>query len=50
MRESGDEGAPIVTKGGPIAESFHEIAKELARNVALRNADMDQTKIVEVKR
>ncbi len=49
VRESGDEGAPIVTKGGPVAETFHEIAQALARNVALRNAQLDQTKVVEVK-
>lgn len=50
IRESGDAGKPIVATGGPIAESFKEIAQSLARNVAMRNASMEQTNVVKMTR
>jgi len=49
IRESGDKGKPAVTAEGPVATAFKGIAEEVARQVALRNAKIEQTKPVEVK-
>lgn len=38
IRESGDSGLPAALKDGPTAEAFHDLAKTLARQVAIRNA------------
>jgi ATP-binding protein involved in chromosome partitioning len=47
IRESGDNGTPIVLKEGVTADAFKEIAEALARQVAIRNANMEKTKKVE---
>jgi ATP-binding protein involved in chromosome partitioning len=49
IRESGDSGYPAVLKDDVTAESFRVLAETLARQVAIRNAASEQTKIVEVK-
>lgn len=38
IRESGDSGLPAVLKEGPTADAFNELAKALARQIAIRNA------------
>ncbi len=49
IRESCDEGYPAVMKDDPSGKAFYNLAQELARQVAIRNATMDKTKIVEIK-
>jgi len=49
IRESGDSGYPAVLKEGISAAAFEEIAQKLAQQVAIRNANYEQTKVVEVK-
>lgn len=48
IRESGDSGYPAVLKDGVTADAFNNIAQEMARQVAIRNAAKEKTKIVEV--
>jgi ATP-binding protein involved in chromosome partitioning len=38
IRESGDSGLPAVLKDGPTADAFMELAENLARHIAIRNA------------
>lgn len=49
IRESGDNGYPAVMKEGPTAEAFTVLAETLARQVAIRNASAEKTKVVDVK-
>lgn len=49
IRESGDNGLPVVMKDGPAATAFVQLAEELARQVAIRNATFAETQVVEVK-
>ncbi len=49
IRESGDSGLPAVMKEGPTADAFQELAETLARHVAIRNANIEQSKKVEIK-
>lgn len=48
IRESGDSGLPAVMKGGPMAEAFQTLGENLARQVAIRNANFASSKKVEV--
>lgn len=48
IRESGDEGEPVVLKDEITANAFMEIAQNLAQQVAIRNASGEKTKVVEV--
>ncbi len=48
VRESGDNGYPIVLNDNVSANAFDEAAKNLAQQVAIRNATMPQTKPVEI--
>jgi len=48
IRESGDEGEPVVLKDEVTAEAFMKLAQNLAQQVAIRNASGEKTKIVEV--
>lgn len=48
IRESGDIGYPAVLKDDITAEAFKVLAETLARQVAIRNASANQTKVVEV--
>ncbi len=48
IRESGDSGLPAVLKDGVTAEAFQELAESLARRIAIRNANFDTTKKVEI--
>ncbi|HEY0653796.1 MAG TPA: Mrp/NBP35 family ATP-binding protein [Chryseosolibacter sp.] len=38
IRESGDSGLPAVMKEGVVAEAFQDLAKNVARRIAIRNA------------
>lgn len=48
IRESGDSGLPAVLKDGITAVAFKELAENLARQVAIRNAKLESTKRVEI--
>ncbi|QSE99217.1 Mrp/NBP35 family ATP-binding protein [Fulvivirga lutea] len=48
IRESGDSGLPVVMKDDATAESFNQLAEAMARQVAIRNANMEKTKKVEM--
>jgi len=48
IRESGDEGEPVVLKDEQSAEAFMSIAQNLAQQIAIRNATQEKTKVVEV--
>jgi ATP-binding protein involved in chromosome partitioning len=49
IRESGDIGYPIVMKDDLTAQAFMDLSEAMARQVALRNANQDKTKVVELK-
>lgn len=49
IRESGDSGLPAAMKPGPAGEAFHELARSLARQIAIRNANVAKTQKVELK-
>lgn len=49
IRESGDTGYPAVLRDGITADAFSHLAASLARQVAIRNAEMAKTAVVEVK-
>ena len=47
--ESGDQGIPaVLDKNSPIANAFILMAENIAQQVALRNANLKPTKIVEI--
>lgn len=48
IRESGDSGFPAVMKDGITEEAFTDLAQSVARQVAIRNATKDKTKIVQM--
>lgn len=49
IRESGDAGMPVVLHEGPSRDVFMEIAENLARQVAIRNANFAETRKVEIR-
>jgi ATP-binding protein involved in chromosome partitioning len=49
IRESGDSGLPAALKPGPTGEAFHQLARTLARQIAIRNANFASTQQVELK-
>ncbi len=50
IREGADKGFPAVLNDEPISlQTFTEIAQKVARNVAMRNANLDPTKVVTIK-
>jgi ATP-binding protein involved in chromosome partitioning len=50
IRESGDSGSPVALEDKTIVgKAFLDLAQNLARQVAIRNATLDPTKIVEIK-
>ncbi len=50
IRESGDEGRPIVMDTGTqVAEAFSQAANALAQQVAIRNATSGKTPVVEMQ-
>lgn len=49
IRESGDTGYPAVLKKGPTQTAYLELAESIARQIAIRNASIKKTSVVEVK-
>lgn len=50
VREAGDAGKPVVMdEQSPVAHAFSQIAEELARSVAMRNANIPNTERLEIK-
>ncbi|MFL0683080.1 MAG: Mrp/NBP35 family ATP-binding protein [Algoriphagus aquaeductus] len=49
IRESGDTGYPAVLKNGLTKEAYMQLAEEVARQIAIRNASVEKTEIVEIK-
>lgn len=50
IREGGDKGIPAVIDDEPVSKAaFEGIAQAVARNVAIRNADLDPTKVLTIK-
>jgi ATP-binding protein involved in chromosome partitioning len=48
--ESGDQGLPIaLSEGSPVADAFRILADSVVRQIAIRNANIDPTRIVEIK-
>lgn len=49
IREGGDKGVPAVVDDEPVAKNaFITLAKKVAQNIAMRNANMAPTKVVEM--
>lgn len=48
IRESGDEGEPVVLKDEVTAEAFMNLGQQLAQQIAIRNATQEKTKVVEI--
>jgi ATP-binding protein involved in chromosome partitioning len=49
VRESGDEGRPaVLDKNNPASEAFMDVARNTARQLAVRNEIMAPTQIVKV--
>jgi ATP-binding protein involved in chromosome partitioning len=48
IRESGDSGLPAVLKEGITALAFKDLAEAMARQIAIRNANFESTKRVEL--
>lgn len=50
IREGGDKGFPAVMNDEPVSKNaFIHLAAEVARNIAMRNANMDPTRVLTVK-
>lgn len=49
IRESGDSGYPAVLKTGLTQEAYTNLAKTIARQIAIRNASQVKTEVVEIK-
>lgn len=49
IRECGDKGTPAVLNNDITASAFTRLAENLAQQVAIRNATMNQTERVEIK-
>jgi len=48
--ESGDSGNPIAMQDdGPVALAFRQLAESVAQQIAIRNANLDPTQVVEIK-
>ncbi len=49
IRESGDTGYPAVLKNGLTQDVYTDLAKTIARQIAIRNASQVKTEVVEIK-
>lgn len=48
--ESGDRGSPVaMDDASPVAIAFRKLAEKVAQQVAIRNATLEATKVVEIK-
>ena len=49
IREGGDKGIPAVVDDEPVAKAaFVELAQKVAQNIAIRNANLEPTKVVQM--
>ncbi len=48
IRESGDEGKPVVLKDEITGKAFMSLGQNLAQQVAIRNASKEKSKVVEI--
>lgn len=49
IREGGDSGIPAVVDDEPVAKNaFINLAKRVAQNIAIRNASLEPTKVVQM--
>ncbi|MBL7765813.1 MAG: Mrp/NBP35 family ATP-binding protein [Chitinophagaceae bacterium] len=49
IREGGDDGKPALLHGDALSiQAIDQIAQQVARNISMRNANLEPTKIVEV--
>ena len=50
IREGGDKGVPAIMGDEPISKAaFTDLAKRIAQNIAIRNANMEPTKVVQMQ-
>lgn len=50
IREGGDSGIPAILNDEPVAKkSFETLASTVARNIAIRNANLEPTKVVQME-
>ncbi len=50
IREGGDAGSPVALNGSsPVGMAFDVLAQNVAQQIAIRNANLEPTKIVEIK-
>jgi ATP-binding protein involved in chromosome partitioning len=50
IREGGDSGNPVALDGSTmIGKAFNDLASSVAQQVAIRNANLEPTKVVEIK-
>lgn len=49
IRECGDAGRPAIMSNDATSDAFQALAQKVAQNVAVRNASLGQTKIVDIK-
>jgi ATP-binding protein involved in chromosome partitioning len=48
--EGGDKGSPVALDGAsPVGNAFDDLAANVAQQIAIRNANLEPTKIVEIK-
>jgi ATP-binding protein involved in chromosome partitioning len=49
IRESGDNGSPVaLDENSPVGKAFMELAQNTAQQVAIRNVNLEPTKIVQI--
>lgn len=49
IREGGDDGRPaVIDEESAVGKAFMALAENVARNIAIRNANLDKTKVVEI--
>jgi ATP-binding protein involved in chromosome partitioning len=49
IREGGDKGVPAVVDDEPVSKAaFTELAQRVAQNIAIRNANLEPTKVVQM--
>jgi len=49
IREGGDEGKPAYLNGDQISQkAIDDVAQQIARNISIRNANLDPTKVVQM--
>lgn len=49
VREGGDSGIPVALQSAVVGRAFENLAQTVAQQIAIRNANFEQTKPVEIK-